>query len=244
MALNYTTFISEIATITTVSSTVLVSGDSNFGGIMDGLIDYMEGRIYRDLDLISASILDTSVTCTSGVRSVTLSTVQGNPLQINALNLFSSAGTTSSNATRVPLIPAARSVIDMVYPSAVSSNCGTPQYFARLGDTSIILGPPPDAPYRIEMDATIRPAPMTSANSSTWITQNVPELAIAAGMVFAAGYMRNFGAQADDPKMSQSWESTYDTLLKTAKQDADRQKFEAFAWTEQGPAPQATPPRA
>lgn len=244
MAINYSTLISECATLTVISSTILVTGDSNFGGIMDAAINYAEGRLYRDLDLVSASIVDASVVCTSGVRTVSLSTTAGNPLQIDALNLLSSAGTTSSNSTRIPLVPAARSVIDMVYPSALSSNCGQPQFFARLSDTQVIMGPTPDQAYGIEMQATIRPDPLSASNSSTWLTQNVPELMVAATMVFLAGYMRNYGAQADDPQMAQSWEGQYKALMATASVDSMRQKFESAAWTAQSPTPLATPPRA
>ncbi len=244
MAINYSTLISECATLTVISSTILVTGDSNFGGIMDAAINYAEGRLYRDLDLVSASIVDASVVCTSGVRTVSLSTTAGNPLQIDALNLLSSAGTTSSNSTRIPLVPAARSVIDMVYPSALSSNCGQPQFFARLSDTQVIMGPTPDQAYGIEMQATIRPDPLSASNSSTWLTQNVPELMVAATMVFLAGYMRNYGAQADDPQMAQSWEGQYKALMATAQVDSMRQKFESAAWTAQSPTPLATPPRA
>lgn len=243
-ALNYTTLVSEVATISAISSTVLVSGDNNFGGIMDAVIDFAEGSLYRDLDLISASITDTSVSCVAGVRTVSLSTTQGNPLQITSLNLFSSAGTTSSNATRIPLVPATRAYIDAVYPSGLSSNCGLPQYFARLSDTQLLFGPAPDQAYGIEAEETIRPAPLSASNSSTWLTQNVPELMVAACMISIAGYMRNYGAQADDPKMATSWRAVYDNLMRTGKQDADRQKFEGPGWTAQAPSPQATPPRA
>lgn len=243
MTLTYTSFVSEIATLTVISSTVLVSGDTNFSGIMDGIIDYAEGRIYRDLDLVSVSVTDTSLTCSSGVRTVSLSTTQGQMLAIGSLNLFSSAGTTSSNGTRVPLVPASQAVLDAVYPSALSSRCGLPEFFYRLGDNQLVLGPTPDQPYRTEVTATIRPSPLAAGNSSTWLTQNVPELMVAAAMIFASGYMRNFGAQADDPKMAASWESQYGTLMKSAAVDSMRMKFESEAWTSQSPAPIATPPR-
>jgi len=144
----------------------------------------------------------------------------------------------------VPLVPAARSVVDMVYPSAVSSNCGQPQFFARVSDTQLILGPAPDQPYGLEMQATIRPAPLSASNSSTWLTQNVPELMTAACMISAAGYMRDFGAQSDNPQMAQSWEGQYKALMATAQVDSMRQKFESVAWTAQAPTPLATPPRA
>jgi hypothetical protein len=244
MVLTYTTLVSEIATVTAISSTVLVDGDNNFRGIMPALIDYMEGRLYRDLDLISASIVDASVVLSSGVRGVALSTAQGLPLQIDALNLITPPGATASNATRVPLVPASRAVLDAIYPSELSSNCGQPEFFARLSDTTIIFGPTPDQAYGIQMQATIRPDPLSESNSSTWLTQNVPELCIAAGMVFAAGYMRDFGAQSDNPQMAQSWESQYNNLMKTASQDSMRQKFESVSWTAQSPSPLATPPRA
>jgi len=243
MALTYSSFVSEIATLTVISSTILVTGDSNFSGIMAGVIDYAEGRLYRDLDLASATVTDTSVTCTSGVRSISLSTTQGTLLAIEALNLLTSAGTTSSNTTRVPLVPASQAVVDMIYPSALSSQCGQPEFFARISDTQLILGPTPDQPYGTEVVATIRPNALSSGNSSTWLTQNVPELMIAASMIFASGYMRNFGSQGDDPKMAQSWESQYATLMRTASIDSMRQKFVSEAWTSQAPTPIATPPR-
>jgi len=134
-------------------------------------------------------------------------------------------------------------VVDAIYPSATSSNCGQPQYFARISNTLFILGPTPDQAYGTEVIGTIRPNPLSASNSSTWLTQNLPELMIAAGMIFAAGYMRDFGSQADDPKLAQSWEGQYANLMKTASVDSMRQKFVSEAWTSQSPSPLATPPR-
>jgi len=243
MALTYSSYVSEIATLTVISSTVLVSGDTNFGGIFPALIDYAEGRLWRELDLPVVSIVDTSIVCSSGVRTVALSTAQGEPLVIQSLNLLTSAGALSSNATRVPLIPTSRAVVDAIYPSATSSNCGQPEFFYRVGNTQVILGPTPDQAYGTELMATIRPAPLSAANSSTWLTQNLPELMIAAGMIFAAGSMRNFGSQADDPKMAQSWEAQYGNLMKSASVDAMRMQFESQGWTSQSPSPLPSPPR-
>jgi len=174
MSLTYNSFVSEIAALTVISSTVLVNGDNNFAGIMPGIIDYAEGRLYRELDLPVVSVIDTSVICSSGVRLINLSTTQGELLVITTLNLLSSAGATSSFATRIPLMPTSQAVVDAIYPSAASSNCGQPTYFTRLGNTEIILGPAPDQPYGTEVIATIRPSPLSASNSSTWLTQNIP----------------------------------------------------------------------
>ena len=243
MSLNYTTFVSEIATLTVISSTVLVNGDNNFAGIMGGIIDYAEGRAYRDLDLPAVRVTDTSVTCSSGVRTIALSTTQGTLLVVETVNLFSSAGTTSSNGTRIPLTPVSKAVVDAVYPSALSSNTGLPTYFARVTDTQLLLGPTPDQAYGTEVIATTRPPPLSASNSTTWLSANVPELLVSAGMIFASGHMRNFGAQSDDPKMAASWEGQYQALLKSASVDTLRMKFQAEGWSQDLPSPIATPPR-
>jgi hypothetical protein len=244
MTQTYATLLSNTATITVISSTVLESGDNNFGGIFATAIDYAEGRLWRELDLPVTSVTDTSVTLSSGVRTVNLSTAQGEPLNIETYNIFIPAGTTSSNGTRVPLVPASKAVVDAIYPSAISSNCGQPQFFARVSNLQLMLGPTPDQAYGIESITTVRPAPLSAANSSTWLTQNVPELMQAMIMVFMAGYMRDYGSQADDPKLAQSWENQAQTLLKTMDVDALRMSFESAGWTSKQPSPIATPPRA
>jgi hypothetical protein len=244
MALTYSSFVSEIATITVISSNVLVNGDNNFQGIMPAIIDYMEGRLWRDLDLPVVRVTDTSVTCSSGVRTIALSTTQGTLLVVETLNLLTSAGTTSSNGVRVPITPASKAVIDMIYPTALSSQCGLPEFFARVTDTEIMFGPTPDQAYGTEVIGTTRPAPLSATNSTTWLSANVPDLCIATGMIFAAGHMRDFGAQSDNPQMAQSWETQYQNLIKSMNIDSLRMKFQSVAWTQQIPTPLATPPRA
>lgn len=243
MSITYTSYLQQISTLTVILSSQLTSGDNNFTGILPAAIDYAEGRIWRDLDLPAVRVTDTSVSCSSGVQSINLSTTQGTLLAIERLNLLTSAGATSSYASRVPLTPTSPAVIDCIYPSAASSNTGQPEYFARITDTQIIFGPTPDQAYGTEVTATTRPVPLSSGNSSTWLTQNLPEMMIAASMIFMSGHMRDFGAQSDNPQMAQSWESQYTALLKTAEIDALRMKFQADAWSAQRPSAPAQPPR-
>lgn len=239
--LTYSSFVTEIATITAISSTTLVSGDTNFSGVMPAIIDYAEGRLYRELDLPVVSVTDTSVSCSSGVRTVSLSTTQGTLLVITTVNLLTSAGATSSYATRVPLVPTSQAVIDAIYPSATSSNCGQPQFFTRLSDVELVLGPTPDQAYGTEVIATTRPTALSATNTTTWLSVNVPELMVAAGMIFASGFMRDFGSQSDNPQLAQSWETQFGNLMKSMNVDSMRMKFESEAWTSQQPSPLATP---
>lgn len=240
MSLTYTSFVSQLTNAMPVAS----SSDPGFSTMLPGAIDYSEGRIYRDLDLPAVRVTDTSVTCTSGVRTIALSTTQGTLLVIERLNLLTSAGATSSFATRVPLYFTSGDFIDATFPSAASSNCALPEFVARVTDTQLIFGPTPDQAYGTEVIATARPNPLSSANSTTWLTQNVPELFFAGAMVFVSGWMKNFGAQSDNPQMAQSWETQYNSLLKSANVDALRMKYQSAAWSNQIPSPTATPPRA
>jgi len=60
-------------------------------------------------------------------------------------------------------------------------------------------------------------------------------------MCSAAGYMRDYGSQADDPRMAMSWEQQYAQRLASANKEEMRRKFQSGDWTsETRPAPVAT----
>lgn len=236
MTINYTTYVSQISNLM-----VIPSSDSNFTTMLPGMIDYAEQRVYRELDLLATQITDTG-TVSSGNRNFTLPTATGTYIVVDQINILSSVGTGSSNGTRNQVMPTSREFIDLIYPSGQTAT-GVPQFFARASNTNIIFGPAPDAAYTAEVVGTQRPTPLSSTNSSTILTQYVPDLFVAASMVFGAGYMRDFGSQADNPGMSQSWETQYQTLMKSAAVEQARSKFQSEGWTPKQPSPVASPPR-
>jgi len=242
MALNYTTFYTEIANLMPVSTS-----DSNYATMLPGAIDYAEQRIYRDLDLLYTQTTVSSMTVSSGDRNFTItgSTVIGNPgtfITVDNFNIIIPASATSSNGSRVPLVPTSPEFIDNFYPSN-SSALGVPEYYAMRSLDTIILGPAPDASYTTEIIGIQRPAALSASNSSTFLTRYLPDLFRVAAMVYVSGYMRDFGPMADDPKMGQSWENQYQLLMKSASVEQLRSKFASEAWTSEQPSPIATPPR-
>ena len=84
---------------------------------------------------------------------------------------------------------------------------------------------------------------MAASNQTTFISQYLPDLLIMASMVYISAYQRNFGRQSDDPQMAQSYESQYQTLLKSAAVEEARKKFEGPGWTSQSPSPISSPTR-
>ncbi len=235
--LNYTTYVSQMANLTVISS-----NDVNFQTMLPGMIDYAEQRIYREGDFLATYITDLSTNVVANQRTFNYPTGTGTFLVIDQINIFTPFGATSSNATRVPLSVTSKHFIDNVYPSN-SSGTGVPKYFAPATDVRAILGPVPDQAYNVEVIGTQRPTPLSTGNSSTYLTQFLPDLFIAASMIFASGYMRNFGSQADDTAMAVSWSKQYDLLFASAGMEEQRKKYGSQGWQAQIPNPIATPAR-
>lgn len=241
MALNYGTYVSQTANLMVISS-----ADANFTTMLPGMIDYAEQRLYRELDPLYAQTTDATTTVSSGDRNFTLpgssNVIAGAFLTVDQINIITPATATSSNGTRNPLIPTSREFIDTVYPSGQTVTA-VPIYYAMANPEVAIFGPAPDQAYTAEVIGLQRPAALSSGNSSTYLTNYYPDLFIAASMVFAFGYMRDFGRESDTPQSGASWEAQYQLLLKSALSEQARSKFESEAWTSNSPASQATPPR-
>jgi len=233
--LTYATYKTQIATLAVVSET-----DANFLTILPMAIDYAELRIYRDVDLLSASQANSSFSFTPNNRTLTIPA--GTFVVTEQINVITPAGTTNPEAgTRVPLLPATKEFLDAVYGSAASAS--VPKYFAPFNDNVFLVGPFPDAAYRAEIVGMIRPNSLSALNTSTFISQYLPDLFIMASMIYVSGYQRNFGKIADDPQMAVTYEMQYQTLLKGAVVEEARKKYEASAWSSQSPATVATPGR-
>lgn len=229
MSLNYTTYVAQLSNLMVIGST-----DANFTTFLPGCIDYAEQRIYRELDLLSERVTDNTGTFTTNSRDFTLPTTFGTYIVVEQINCFTPTGTTTSSGTRSPLNPSTKEFIDAVYPNSQLAT-GVPAYFAPISNTDYIVGPAADATYIAEVVGTQRPNPLSVSNSSTVITQYIPDVMIAASMVFATGYQRDFGAQSNDPQASQSWEVQYRTLMESANAEQLRAQFMGSAWNKASP---------
>ena len=195
-----------------------------------GMIDYAEQRMYRELDLLSTVVTDSTGSLTSGSRNFTLPTTSnGKFVTVQNINVITPTGSTTTTGTRRPLAPVDKSYLDSVWNS--SSGSTVPKNFAMIDQWNIIVGPWPDDAYKVEVVGTIRPNPLSSTNTTTFLTTYLPDAFIAASMVFASGYMRDFGSQSDNPQQAQSWEAQYEALIKSAGMEEVRKKFAGPGWT-------------
>ena len=243
MSLTYAQTLSTIANLTANDP-----AGTDFLQIFPSVIAYAENRIYRDLDLMVENVTDGSASCTLGSRNFNLPTSLGvfsGPL--DRINVITPAATAPDSGVRWPLIPVSADFLNMAWPSVTGT--ARPQYFAYVsqsaasGQYNIILGPWPDAAYRVEVTGQIQPTALSSGNTTTYISTYYEDLMIAGMMVFMSGYMRDFGAQTDDPKTSQSWEAQYGVLLKSALDYEARKRFAGPSWTSKQVEPTAVPQR-
>lgn len=241
--LTYNGYVTQIAalaayqTVTTAGVVQLSDGNgTTLNTVTSQMLDYAELRIQRDLDLEQSVTTNTALTLTSGNNLLTM--------DVNAFITVQSMSYVAGTFTQ-RILPTSRSFINEVYPD--SSVQGPPVYFAPYGGDAtttggtsqlFIFGPTPDSNYPLNINGTVRMislnsfANVTFANSAyTFISAYLPDLLLMASMIYLSGFQRNFGRQADDPAMAQSYESQYQALLKGAMTEENRRKLWASAWT-------------
>lgn len=231
-----TSYISQISTLAVVDPT-----DAAFVTILPQMIANSELRIYRELDFLFTSISTTAYGLTVGSRSIAVPS--GTLVVPEQINVLTPVGASNPNlATRNPLLPTTKEYLDAVWGDATQT--GLPKYWVPFDDYTFLVGPYPDGNYTVEIVGTYRPESLSATNTTTFISLYLPDLMIAASMVFISGYQRNFGAaNVNDPQMASSWEAVYQAHLKSALEEEARKKFEAAAWSSQGTSKFATPTR-
>lgn len=240
----------------TLLATMAVFNVQTVSGVVQGVDAYSnvivpqaiamaETRISRDLDLQSTLTSRTYVLST-GNATLALSTNDFVVVQDVIATI---------NSVDTPLLPVTKEYIQFVFPS--TSTPAAPTCFAMSGgdlatggatSNYITLGPPPDNAYAVTVYGTIRAPSLTSfatngpaATSSTFIGTYLQDLLLAAAMLYIAEYQRNFGKVSDDPAMAVTYESQYQSLLRSALREEYQKKFAASAWSSMSTSPVATP---
>ena len=211
----YTTFLAAL-----VAETNIEAANTGLVAILPTIIDQAEGLIYREpaLNFLSSVVVDSTGFTTADQQSFTLPQHFTILEQVNLVQ----------GNERPPLEKVSREWLQAIYPRRISNAVSdVPVKWAPLTDQVILLAPTPGSTLQIECAGTARPANLSAANPTTWLWSYLGDLAFAAAMIFMSGYMRAYGAQADDPKMAVSWKGVYDGLLPGASTEETRRKFQA-----------------
>jgi hypothetical protein len=224
--------------------------DPNFVAILPTIVDYAENRCYRELDLLYAETRQwfpmTPYTRTQSFAASLATFASPSPAQqiliverVTVEPVTATPNPPTGIAPTVggePCVPSSVDYIDAAYSGLFPAPgvFGRPIRFAPLSDQALIFGPAPDQAYSFMIQGKCRPVPLYEAlpadgTQTTFLTQWLPDLFLAAAMVSAMGYRHNFGAQADDPRSAVSWETQFQTLLSSANSEEMRKRFLGWA---------------
>jgi hypothetical protein len=215
--MNYTSFVASLANLMAEDP-----AQPEFQLFIPDCITYAEKRIYREMDLIDTVCVSVG-TLTAGDRFFALPpAAYGAFITVQGINVV-------TPTDRVVLTPVSVTFLNSVWGTPTGATM--PQYFSMLQQDNVIVGPWPDEDYGVEIFGTYRPQPLSPGNQTTYLTTYLPDVFLAAAMVYASGYMRDFGSQSDNPAQAQSWENQYQTLMKAANLESLRMKFAGPGWT-------------
>lgn len=223
----------------------------SFSSALPVMVGNAELRIYRELDFLATRGSNTSLSFTSGNRQLLLSSLTGEtvgsypvtyayPVVVQRISALVSGAW-------VDFIPTALDFIDAAWPAEATTGIpgapNVPTYAAQIDHVTAVVCPTPAASYPARVTGTWRPAPMSVTQQQSWLGDTLPDLLFASAMVEAEGYIQNFGAQSDDPKEAQSWESQYQMHKNSALEEEQRRKGQGQGWQPYSPAPIAGSPR-
>lgn len=213
------------------------SSNTDFNNFLPRILEAGEQRIYRELDFLACRQEDFTVTLSTTSRNATL---PASNIVLQSANVITPAATVPSAGTRVPLEIVSKDFIDQVWPQELVSK-GVPKYIAQLSATQVIVAPTADALYKLETTGIFRPNPISATNTSTYTSLIYPDLLLFACIVVACGYQRDFGQQADDPKIAVTWESMYQTAKASTLEEEQRRKSQSTNWSPYSTTPLSTP---
>ena len=169
---NYTYLVNDILETTE-------NGSSEFLSSVPKMVNKAELRLTKDLDdygLVSY----TSVAVSSGKNIVSLP--QGTRILKN-FNIVSSG-------TKINLLQRTDEFINDYWP--VSASTGTPEYYARRDNTTVIVAPTPVSTISGQVVHISRPVTLASATPNNYFSDFCYDALYNASMVEALLYMKNY----------------------------------------------------
>ena len=98
------------------------------------------------------------------------------------------------------------SFIREAYPSAAST--GVPKHYAQFDDNSFIVGPSPNADLNVELHYYYIPTSISaSADGTSWLGTNAPELLLYASLIEAYTFMKG------EPDIMANYEKRFQEAL-------------------------------
>lgn len=193
--MNYSELLTNIRNYTEVSADVLSNS------VINVFITNTENKIAREVDLDEQRRYATT-TCTANNAFIDVSGPEGGFRFARSLQIVGSDG------TRTYLEQKDETYIDEYAPKrSETTGTGQPKYWANWDAQTLILAPTPNQVYELEMAYVEEPQQLDTSNASstTWISNNAPEVLLYGVLSEAFSYLKNpQDMQLYDAKYSQA----------------------------------------
>jgi len=214
--MTYSELLQQIRDYTEVDSSVLTNS------ICDTFIKNAEYRIFREADADYSREYATS-SFNSGNKYLLLpddNTDEGTTT-IRRAFIVRSVIVTNTSSNQVALDPRDDTFITEYNASGAT---GFPKYYSMYRENAIQVAPTPDAAYAVTLDYVYTPDNLSSTNTTTYISQNAPELLLYACLVEAFAYLKG------PMDMYKLYQDKYNTALQgfTIEQTGRRRRDEYF----------------
>jgi len=188
----YAELTQQIIDYTETDSNVLTTA------ILNDIIEHAESRIFRNADL---DVFKKYKTANLTIGDPFVAMPGATPQLFAFVRYIQIFGTDN---IRITLEKKDASFINEYVPNRTTT--GTPKYYANWDNDTLLLAPSPDATYTVELAYNAQPTGLSSSNTTTWVSNNAPEMLLYACLVEAFKFLKN-------PQMVQMYESYYKQAL-------------------------------
>ena len=208
--MNYSELLTNVRNYTEVDSNVLSNS------IINVFITNVENKVDRAIDSDSQRRYATT-TCTANNAFLDVSGPEGGFRFARAVQLVESSG------NRVWLEQVDTTFIDEYsVQRSTTSDTGQPKYWANWDATNLILAPTPDQVYTIEMWYNETPERISNTNTTTFLSNNAPEVLLYGTIAEAYSFLKN-------PQDMQLYEAKFTSALKLfADEQMGRKRRDEF----------------
>ena len=205
--------------------------------IINDFIEHAELKIFRQVDLDVFRKYKTA-TLTAGDAFISMpGAIPPDFEYARYINIFGTSGLSGSSLTANE-----RVFLDKRDPSFMNeyrsdrTATGVPKYYANWDNDTILLAPAPNAAYTIELAYNALPTGLSSSNTTTWVSNNMPTLLLYACLTEAFKFLKN-------PNMASMYAQSYQELLTplAAEQVGRRRRDEYKDGVVRIPIPSANP---
>jgi hypothetical protein len=186
--MTYDELVTNIRNYTEVDANVFTSS------VINTFITFAENRILRDIDL-DVFKLEVTGNMTSGNKFLS---APSDILTHRYLMI-------TSGTDQIFLDFRDTSFMKEYWPNGATT--GIPKYYSVWDQNTFYIAPTPNAAFVAEMGYIYRPAQLSSANSTTWISTNAPEALFYACLIQAYSYTKG------PPEMMATFDASYKQAL-------------------------------